>query len=141
MTTTAFRPPSRSARASHTPALDLHLLDDRHRFRMLQIAHGGSVLIIDDSGLIRHAGSTVHTAPPRPLLGEPILSLLHHQDMLNTLVVLDRARSGKEPLVSCVTRLRVDGHWEWFKATAARFGSRHNEENVTALFLKPLHGA
>lgn len=145
MTPTALTAPTAPVRLRKEIAVDLHRIDDRHRFRMLQIAHGGSVLIIDDSGTIRHAGSSIQASHSRPLAGEPVLSLLHHQDMLNTVVVLDRARAEREQAISCVTRLRIRGQWEWFRATATRFGytptEGHDPERVTALFVAPLHRA
>lgn len=145
MTPTALTAPAAPGPLRKAKAMDLHRIDDRHRFRMLQIAHGGSVLIIDDSGTIRHAGASVQASHSRPLVGEPVLSLLHHQDMLNTVVVLDRARAEREESISCVTRLRIGGQWEWFRATATRFGytatEGHAPERVTAFFVAPLHSA
>src|SRR5690625_735508 len=145
MTPTALTAPTAPVRLRKERAIDLHRIDDRHRFRMLQIAHGGRVLMTVHARALRHAGSGLQASHSRPLARAPVRSLLHRRAVLKPLVALDCSRAERAQAISCVPRPRIRGQWEWFRATATRFGytptEGHDPDRVTALFVAPLHRA
>lgn len=123
------------------PGFDTYLIGDRSRFRLLQMAHGDSVLFINQETAVRYASASAARhldVPTQALIGQPILALLHRQDMLVSHMMLERVTSGKAPAMEWVTRLRSGSRWEWFKVRATRFAYAREEEPVTAIFLRPL---
>lgn len=121
---------------------DTYLIGDRKRYRVLQLAHGDNVIILNMDATIRYLSASVERMLMRrhgpDLQGESILMLLHSKDMLNTRMMLERIVAGQAPALEWVTRLRTGERWDWFKARATRFSYAGETEPVIALFMMPL---
>lgn len=130
--------------ASGSYRYDPYLLDDRRRYQMMQVAHSGSVLLVDADSVIRYASpstKSVLAIGKACAEGESLLSVVHRQDVLNAMVNLDRIRGRGDGIVSWVSRLRTRDRWEWFKVSATSFRYDRGHHPVAALFLQPLNDA
>lgn len=120
---------------------DLYLISDRARFQRLLDGSAGSVLLLDEDGLLRYLSPparVLFSGHPYGPLGQNMLSYVHRQDLYFVLRGLKAVSSDGAARADWLFRLlQPHGTWRWLNAAAARFRYAGGRE-ITAIFLHDL---